>query len=90
MFGQQTKTAFEVPVVNGAQVAVNGADDDSNIELVTWFMASKQTQFTGAVTSEISTNNTGKKQFINCGMTPNRILSRAFLKKVINYDSTIA
>ena len=90
MFGQEVKAEMLVPAVSGTNMVANGSDDDQNIELVSWFMATKQSQVTGSAHSETSTNNTGKKQFINCGMTPNRILSRAFLKKAINYESTVA
>lgn len=92
MFGQQTKNEIAAPaVINSVEVASANANE-AQMELVSWFMGSKQSQLSiGAQASgTISTNNTGKKQFINNGLTPNRILSRTFMKKAINHDSTIA
>lgn len=93
MFGQQVKSNIAPAVVTTtAEVAMTGDNTDAQMELVSWFMGSRQSQVSNTVntSSTISTNNTGKKQFINCGMTTNRILSRTFLKKAINHDSTIA
>lgn len=95
MFGQEVKNEI-VPVAvinaNMIQVANAGTNTEAQLEFVSWFMGSKQSQISNSAnkSNTISTNNTGKKQFINNGMTPNRILSRAFLKKAINHDSTIA
>ena len=91
MFGQQVENEIVRNEIETTQVADNGSDD-AQLELISWFMGSKQTQVSnaGKVSHTISTNNTGKKNYINCGMTPNRILSRAFLKKAINHDSTVA
>jgi hypothetical protein len=94
MFGQEAKNVIVAPVAftNTIEVAAAGDATDSQMELVSWFMGSKQSQVsnTGNTSGNISTNKTGKKQFINNGITTNRILSRVFLKKTINHDSTIA
>lgn len=93
MFGQQTKNEIVAPaIINTVEVASANTNTDAQMDFVSWFMGTKQSQLSNEAkaTNTISTNNTGKKQFINNGMTPNRILSRAFLKKAINHDSTIA
>ena len=89
MFGQEVKA---VPAfINGVEVAAAGDANESQMELVSWFMGTKQSQVSGVnATNTISTNNTGKKQFINNGLSTNRILSRTFLKKATNSQSTIA
>jgi len=93
MLGQNVKNEIAMPeeaiVISVASANLNTA---SQMELVSWFMGSKPSNLsnTNNVSNATSTNNSGKKQLINCGATPNRILSRAFLKKAINHDSTIA
>jgi len=91
MFGQELNNNVASPAIS-SQVVSSASNTDSQMELISWFMGSKQIQISNAIntTNTISTNNSGKKQFINCGMTPNRILSRAFMKKAVNYDKTIA
>lgn len=89
MFGQEVKPSVVAPA-SFETIAAEG-DDNASMELVGWLLASKQSQVKSVkMQSTISTNATGKKNFINNGMTPNRILSRTFLKKAIAYDSTIA
>ena len=93
MYGQNVKNEIVAPA-NGTEVSIAAANlnTESQMELVSWFMGSKASQMSSSnnVSNATSTNNSGKKQLINCGATPNRILSRAFLKKAINHDSTIA
>jgi hypothetical protein len=93
MFGQDVKNEI-VPAAFTITDTVAAAGDttDSQMELVSWFMGSKQSQVSSSISTSntISTNKTGKKQFINNGLTTNRILSRTFMKKAINHDSTIA
>lgn len=89
MFGQEVK-AEATPIVLTNAIAA-GDHTESQMELVSWIMGVKQTQVSNTATSgTISTNKTNKKQFINNGLTTNRILSRVFLKKATNNDSTIA
>lgn len=80
---------FEMTVDTDATnaVAVAGTESNSSMNMVSWFMGSKQTPKAtisndGAVSS--------KKQMINAGIAPNRLLIKAFLKKAANYQSTIA
>lgn len=58
----------------------------SNINFVLWFMGSKQDPNRTISTENINT----KKEIMTSGMAPNRLLIRAFLKKAINLESTIA
>ncbi len=93
MFGQHVNNEIAMPEnAVEMQVASANLNTESQMELVSWFMGSKASKVsnTSNTSNATSTNNSGKKQLINCGATPNRILSRAFLKKAINHDSTIA
>ena len=89
MFGQEVQ--IEVPQnINQYEIAAEG-DQDTSMELMGRMFAAKQSQVKSIkMDSTISTNATGKKNFINNGMTPNRILSRTFLKKAIAFDSSVA
>lgn len=58
----------------------------SNINFVLWFMGSKQDP-NRTISTETSN---AKKQIMTSGMAPNRLLIKAFLKKAINLESTIA
>ena len=93
MFGQELTNNVSVTVsTTNTPIVSSSTNNDSQLELISWFMGSKQIQISNAAknTNTISTNNSGKKNMINCGMTPNRVLSRAFMKKAVNYDTTIA
>jgi len=93
MLGQNVKNEITMPEnVAVVEVASANLNTEAQMELVSWFMGSKASNVSNTNNSSnaTSTNNSGKKQLINCGATPNRILSRAFLKKAINHDSTIA
>ena len=89
MFGQEIKAEPSIAVLTNA--VASAENTEAEMELVTWLMGVKQSQVSESInTSTISTNKTGKKQFINNGLTTNRILSRTFLKKIANHDSTVA
>lgn len=88
VFGQ---TAEKNEVVNNTIEANSIAKQEnttvsSNINFVLWFMGSKQDPNR---TISTETSNT-KKQIMTSGMAPNRLLIKAFLKKAINLESTIA
>ncbi|MBG6110429.1 CobQ-like glutamine amidotransferase family enzyme [Flavobacterium sp. CG_9.10] len=61
-------------------------ENTSNMNFVLWFMGSKQDPNRTITTEGINT----KKQVMTSGMAPNRLLIKAFLKKAINLESTIA
>ena len=58
----------------------------SNMNLVLWFMGSKQDPNVKISKEGINT----KKQFMTSGMAPNRLLIKAFLKKAVNFESAIS
>jgi cytochrome b subunit of formate dehydrogenase len=96
MFGQNAAKANTVTVTNEITVA---ADDttvataasteaaNSSMNIVSWFMGSKQTP-KATISNEGQVSS--KKQLINAGIAPNRLLIKAFGKKAANYQSTIA
>lgn len=58
----------------------------SNMNLVLWFMGSKQDPNV-KISKE---GNNSKKQFMTSGMAPNRLLIKAFLKKAVNFESSMS
>lgn len=58
----------------------------SNMEFALWFMGTKQDP-----NSTLSTEGTSaKKLIITSGIAPNRLLIKAFLKKVVNYENSLS
>ena len=93
MFGQNKETAVAAPAtttVEVLKVSVNQVALDSDVEFMSWFMSSKQTQSVGGSESTSSTNVSRKKQIISSGIVPNKVLYRTLLKKVISQESAIA
>ena len=83
MFAQTVETSNETVATTGTASAV---ESNANINVVSWFMGTKQTP-----KETISNDGTvGKKQMINSGIAPNRLLIKAFLKKANDFQSTIA
>ena len=87
MFAQneQSPNPTEDLLVVSSEKAV--AVTNTQMELLYWFMGSKHGK-AGLITDDRTTSQ--KKQFINAGLTPNRILSRTFMNKAINYESTLS
>lgn len=96
MFGQGVEPAqaglikLETTMVasndTNSTVTNNATESNANMNMVSWFMGTKQTP-----KAELNTNaQDSKKQMINSGIAPNRLLMKAFLKKASNYQSTIA
>ncbi|MBD3582701.1 hypothetical protein [Flavobacterium selenitireducens] len=97
MFGQQSPAQeTEIPVAisnvtDGHADKAEAVDANRQFELVQWFMGSKQMNNPAAQPARTSPKaETAKKVLINCGMTPNRILSRTLLKKAMQYENNIA
>jgi hypothetical protein len=88
VFGQTVKTTsvIENAVATDDTVAAsqNATTTNDTMNFVSWFMGTKQTL---NATPAIEVN---KKAMINSGITPNRLLIKAFLKKASNYTSTVA
>ena len=96
MFGQNVTSANTVTVTN--EITVSSDDSTvataaateaaaSSMNIVSWFMGSKQTP-KATISNEGPVSS--KKQLINSGIAPNRLLIKAFGKKAANYQSTIA
>jgi hypothetical protein len=96
MFGQnvapvQSSTvSIEISVCSDDAMVASAASTEaanSSMNIVSWFMGSKQTP-------KATISNEGpvsaKKQMINAGIAPNRLLIKAFGKKIANFQSTIA
>ena len=62
------------------------AATNSDIEFMNWFMGSKQSQSLNSKELIDATRNT-KKQMIISGGTPNRVLYRTFVKKVVSIEN---
>ena len=90
-FGQTIDAGFvQTEFTNvTVQTAIAADADASNgtMNIVSWFMGSKQTP-------KATISNDGpvsaRKQMINAGIAPNRLLVKAFGKKAANYQTTIA
>ncbi len=93
MFGQTTtpisnKNEVEVAIVfNQFQTSI--VSIDSQIDFVSWFMGSRQSQMNENVSANKFNSTSTKKQILNAGVTPNRVLYRTFMKKVISQDIAI-
>lgn len=58
----------------------------SNMEFALWFMGTKQDP-----NSTLSSEGTSaKKLIITSGIAPNRLLIKAFLKKLVNYENSLS
>ena len=75
-------------VLNSQNIGDNVATASSTttIGFVLWFMGTKQEP----IIKIPSENSNLKKQMIMSGRAPNRLLMKAFLKKVANLDSMIS
>lgn len=72
--------------VESTDVKVETSRATSNMEFALWFMGTKQDP--NATLSTEGTNT--KKLIITSGMAPNRLLIKAFLKKVVNHESSLS
>lgn len=59
---------------------------NSNMNFVLWFMGSKQDPNSTISSEGINT----KKKIMTSGIAPNRLLIKAFLKKAVNFESSMA
>lgn len=77
-FAQNT---IEVP----ATAATTAVESSSSLNMVSWFMGTKQTTNENTIKESNS-----KKQMMTNGIAPNRLLIKTFLKKASQYASNIA
>jgi hypothetical protein len=88
MYSQEKQTVVDsfVGVQINSQPEKARTSTDSQLNFIKWFMGSKvilnQDHNTGSATS-------AKQILIRSGIVPNRILSRTFMKKAINFESAI-
>ena len=90
MFGQTkaTATATATTIVNVVNTPVQQVALDSDVDFMNWFMGAKQTQTVqDAATGTDNTIIARKKQILSSGVTPNKVLYRTFVKKVISQES---
>lgn len=94
MFGQTNGTS--ITVQNKEEVISVFQQDqtsivsiDSQIDFVSWFMGSRQSQMNENESANKSNSTTTKKQILNSGITPNKVLYRTFMKRVISQDNAI-
>lgn len=94
MLGQNTTTAVAAPATTTVEVlnvSVNQIALGSDVEFMSWFMSSKQTQsVNGGSEGTSTTTMSRKKQIISSGVVPNKVLYRTLVKKVISQESAIA
>ncbi|GAA4076519.1 hypothetical protein GCM10022389_22910 [Flavobacterium cheonanense] len=92
MFGQ-TKTEVtpvcETTTTTICTETVKAVAFDSDVDFMNWFMGSKQVQ-TIQKAAETATTVSRKKQIISSGVTPNKVLYRTFMKRVISQETAIA
>lgn len=82
------KVAAQEVKTDAIKIEVTVAETDSQMELVSWLMATKQGQ--GGEQAEVTaTKKSAKKQFINSGVQTNRLLNKTFLKKAQNRDVAV-
>ena len=95
IFGQTTPSSITIQkneevIIISSQLNLSYASANTQIDFVSWFMGSRQSQI-----NEIESENTSnlistKKQILNSGITPNKVLYRTFMKRVISKDISIA
>jgi hypothetical protein len=61
--------------------------ENANMNMFSWFMGTKQTPNTNLKNDN---SNSLKKQMINSGIAPNRLLIKTFLKKMTRYSVEMA
>jgi hypothetical protein len=93
MFGQTKEVTTVRPVTPTVEVVVESNQMialDSNAEFMSWFMGSNQTQSLKVSSdNEASSTISRKKQIILSGITPNKVLYRTLVKKVISQENAI-
>ncbi len=93
LFAQTTSTTTEtisIEKVDTIEIKNALVLDDTQLDFMNWFMGSKQSQSTNEF-STINDNSSSsrKKQIISSGVTPNRVLYRTLLKKVVSQENAI-
>lgn len=71
---------------NSTSVKLENSRATSNMEFALWFMGTKQDP-NSTLSAE---GSNAKKSIITSGIAPNRLLIKAFLKKVVNYENSLS
>ena len=91
MFGQSNVDSVEIKLpaekIELKETAVVSVE--SQIDFVSWFMGTKQSQMMDSKTNQNSSKVVTKKQILFLGITPNKVLYRTFMKKVSSQNSAI-
>lgn len=89
MFGQTNVVTSEVKKTSEIIVENKIASVDSQIDFVSWFMGTKQSQMIDSNSTKNTSNTVTKKQILFLGITPNKVLYRTLMKKVSSQDNAI-
>lgn len=91
MFGQTNVDSLEskVPAEKSIVIENKITSVESQIEFVSWFMGTKQSQMMESKENQNSSKVITKKQILFLGITPNKVLYRTFMKKVSSQNSAI-
>lgn len=98
VFGQSTATENNsqelVEMLQTETPAIQPQADivslESKMDFMGWFMGTKQNQNSAITPDNAKASQSTKKQIISSGITPNKVLYRTFIKKVMNKDNAIA
>ena len=83
---QAVSPASNVLASADAPAASSSIEYNTNINMVSWFMGTKQTPKAGPSNDGTS----AKKQMINAGIAPNRLLLKVMLKKATDFQIATA
>ena len=88
-FGQNVDSNKEVLIssINTIAPTTSHVSENNSMNLYSWFMGTKQTPNANLKNEE---SGSIKKQMINSGIEPNRLLLKSFLKKATNYTEVVA
>lgn len=91
MFGQANVDSLEIKTTTEIIVSKENkiTSVESQIEFVSWFMGTKQSQMMDSKSNQNSSKVVTKKQILFLGITPNKVLYRTFMKKVSSQNSAI-
>lgn len=91
MFGQSNVDSLEIKTTTEIIVSKESkiTSVESQIEFVSWFMGTKQSQMIDSKSNQNSSKVVTKKQILFLGITPNKVLYRTFMKKVSSQNSAI-
>lgn len=73
------------PQVQPVEISIS---ETNQVHMMLWFMGAKQ--HLPATNKEVQPGTSIRKQLIEAGATPNRILRQTLLKKAMNHDNALA